>query len=92
MRNHKFQKKLPLFALMLAGIGVYATQGITKDTANTLIEGYIRNSSTSNCEPIDVNCTTQVTGQLCMTEDASPQQVWHKNAFGDCVLELYKVD
>jgi len=91
MKNLKLQTVLPIAAFLLAGIGAFATQQTKsnesiKDTA--LIDGFIRHSSSTDCEEIKVDCTQELTDQLCMTEEATPQQVWQKNGVGQCVLEL----
>ena len=75
MKNLKLQTVLPIAAFLLAGIGAYATQQTKsnesiKDTA--LIDGFIRHSSSTDCEEIKVDCTSEITTQLCMTEEAKP--------------------
>ncbi|WP_313375322.1 DUF6520 family protein [Chishuiella sp.] len=95
MKNLKLQTVLPIAAFLLAGIGAFATQQTTSSQSNqdaALIDGFIRHSSSTDCEPISVDCTTQVTDQLCMTEEATPEQVWQKNGLGQCVIELYKTN
>ncbi|MBQ0148588.1 MAG: hypothetical protein KBS93_09160 [Flavobacteriaceae bacterium] len=86
---------MPMAAFLLAGIGAFATQQTKSNESlkdSALIDGFIRHSSSTDCEEIKVDCTEVVTGQLCMTEEATPQQVWKKNGVGQCVLELYKTN
>lgn len=84
---------LPVFAFMLASAAAFSTEGSNIDPAENamVIEGFIQNPSSTTCLPVEVDCTTNITGQICMSSEATPRQVWQKNSANACVLTLYKV-
>ena len=53
--------------------------------------GYIQNPSAANCLQVTVDCTTTNTGENCMSSEATPRRVWHKNAANACSVNLFKV-
>lgn len=84
---------LPMMAFTLASAAAFNThESKIAEADNALvIEGFIQNPSPTNCLAVEVDCTTAVTGQICMSSEATPRQVWHKNSANACVVTLYKV-
>lgn len=84
---------LPVLAFMLASAGAVSTNKakVNKAEKTLLIEGFIQNPSPASCLSVSVDCTTINTGQVCMSSETTPRQVWAKNAANACVLNLYKV-
>lgn len=84
---------LPVLAFTLASAAAYNTnESKISEAENALvIEGFIQNPSATECTSVPVDCTTINTGQICMSSEATPRQVWKKNAANACVLTLYKV-
>jgi hypothetical protein len=84
---------LPVLAFTLASAGAISTNKAKVEEAKktTLISGYIQNPSPFSCEEVIVDCTTTNTGQACMSSEATPRQVWKKDAANACSDNLYKV-
>lgn len=83
---------LPVLAFTLASAGAVSTNDakIKESKKTFLISGFIQNPSPSNCLAVSVDCT-QTVGAACMSSEATPRQVWLKNAANACSVNLYKV-
>ncbi|WP_051269649.1 DUF6520 family protein [Flavobacterium suncheonense] len=84
---------LPVLAFTLASAGAIGTNEAKVSEAKkpVLITGFIQNPNPNNCLEITVDCTPVNTGQICMSSEATPRQVWRKNIANQCSLNLYKV-
>lgn len=84
---------LPVLAFTMASAGAISTNDAKVKEAEkpVLITGFIQNPSPSNCLDVAVECSPINTGQICMTSEATPRQVWRKNIANQCSLNLYKV-
>lgn len=83
---------LPVLALTLASAGAVSTNNakVKESKKTVLITGFIQNPSSSNCQQVSVDCTTSG-NQACMSNEATPRQVYSKNAANACSVNLYKV-
>lgn len=82
---------LPVAAFALASAGAVKTEAVkTSEAKKPLITGFIQNPSPSNCLQVTVDCQIAPTAQVCMSNEATPRQVWRKNAANLCVDILYK--
>jgi hypothetical protein len=88
-----FQFILPVLAFVLASAAAMNSvePETTSKTGAVVLQGFIQNPTQFNCLPTEVDCTTVNTGQICMSSDATPRQVWLKNAANACNVTLYKV-
>ena len=84
---------LPVLAFTLASAAAVGTKAAKNEKAKNavLVTGFIQNPSPLNCEPIEVDCSSAVTDETCMTSEAIPRQVWDKNEANACNVTLYKV-
>lgn len=84
---------LPVLAFTLASAAAVSTNDAkVKEAKKTVaIIGYIQNPSAANCLQVTVDCTTTNTGENCMSSEATPRRVWHKNAANACSVNLFKV-
>lgn len=84
---------LPVLAFTLASAGAISTNNAkVKDAKKTVaIIGFIQNPTAASCLQVSVDCTTTNTGQNCMSSEATPRRVWHKNAANACSVNLFKV-
>ena len=84
---------LPVLAFTMASAGAISTNDAKVNEAKKplLITGFIQNPNPTNCLEVSVDCTPVNTGQICMTSEATPRQVWRKNAANQCSQNLYKV-
>ncbi len=84
---------LPVLAFTLASAGAIGTNEAKVSEAKKplLITGFIQNPNPTNCQLVTVDCTPENTGQICMSSEATPRQVWRKNIANQCSLNLYKV-
>lgn len=85
---------LPVLAFTLASAAAFNTnESKISEAENALaIQGFIQDPSPTTCLEVEVDdCTTLNTGEICMSNEATPRQVWHKNSAHACVVELYRV-
>lgn len=84
---------LPVAAFVLASAGAISTNAKTESkTAAPLINGWIQNPNANSCEArTNLDCSTTNSGSVCMSSDATPKQVFLKNAAGQCSSNLYRV-
>ncbi|MBM6499676.1 MULTISPECIES: DUF6520 family protein [Flavobacterium] len=84
---------LPVLAFTLASAGAVSSKNAkVKEAKKTVsIIGFIQNPSIANCLQVTVDCTPTTTIQNCMSSEATPRRVWHKNAANACSVNLYKV-
>ncbi|MFY7935756.1 MAG: DUF6520 family protein [Flavobacterium sp.] len=84
---------LPVLAFTLASAGAVSTNDAkVKDAKKTVaIIGYIQNPTAASCLQVSVDCTTNNTGQNCMSSETPARRVWHKNAANACSVNLFKV-
>ena len=84
---------LPVLAFTLASAAAVSTNEakIRESKKTVLITGFIQNPNQSNCLPASVDCTIVNTGEACMSNEATPRQVWKKNGANACADNLYKV-
>jgi hypothetical protein len=80
---------IPITALALAS-KVALNRHLSKDNPMPLVTGYIQNGSITTCLARTVDCSLLNSGQLCMSSDATPKQVYLKNGLNQCIVELYK--
>lgn len=88
-----FKVILPVMAFTLASAAAIGTNEIKVEEAKkpVVITGYIQNPTQFNCLPVSVDCTTEVTTQICESSEATPRKVWRMNTGNACNLDLYKV-
>lgn len=84
---------LPVLAFTLASAAAVSTnEAKIKESKKTVsISGYIQNPSSEDCLQVNVDCTPVNTGQLCMSSEATPRQVFDKNEGNACSVNLFKV-
>jgi hypothetical protein len=84
---------LPVLAFTLASATAVSTNEakIKESKKTVLISGFIQNPNPSNCLSVQVDCTEVNTGQTCLSSEATPRQVWKKNAANACNVNLFKV-
>lgn len=83
---------LPAAVFVLASAGAVSTQS-DKDAAlkKAVTTEWIKiNNSSSNCQEVQVDCTTFNNGHLC-TDDQN-NQVFRLNSQDECSITLYKPD
>lgn len=82
---------VPLMTFALAGTGALKAEAIRKSPiVKPLMIGYVHGANQNICIPVSVDCTPTASQQICMTNEATPRQVWGKNVANLCVLMLYK--
>jgi hypothetical protein len=84
---------LPVAAFVLASAGAVSTNAKQENKAETtLINGWIRTPDAQHCtEVFNLDCTTVSGTPVCMTTEATPKQVYNKNAASQCSVNLFKV-
>lgn len=84
---------LPAAVFVLASAGAISTKSEKEsDAKKALTTEYIQIAgSPSNCDDVQVNCTPVNNGNLCMDEN-DENQVFRKNAAGQCNIQLYKTE
>lgn len=84
---------LPVIAFALASAGAVSNSGnaaIKKD-GTVLINGWIQNPDPQHCsERKNLDCGNNTNNPVCMSFDATPKQVFLKNAADQCTQPLYK--
>lgn len=85
---------LPVLAFTLASAAAVSTHEskIKESKKDVLLLGYIQNPSESNCEPVEVDCSTEITTQACMTAEATPRHVFEKDESNACNVSLYRIE
>lgn len=87
---------LPAAVFILASAGAVSTKVEKESNAKkALTTEWIQISgSPTNCDDVQVNCTTVNNGNLCSYEDDNNQthQVFRKNTAGQCRVQLYKTE
>lgn len=88
-----FKVFLPVLAFVLASAAAVGThdQKVAYEADSASLQGFIQNPNAFNCLEVTVDCTTTNTGQICMSSEAVPRQVWLKNTANACNRTLYKV-
>jgi hypothetical protein len=82
---------LPIAAFALASAGAVTTNASRIDAAKKPpITAFAHSALPNSCEPQNVNCSTVVSANICMSSETSPRQVWLKDGTGACVVPLYK--
>jgi hypothetical protein len=84
---------LPVAVFALASAGAVSTQPAKGEASKALITGYIQfNNNPQDCRPVQVDCTTFNTGQLCM-DPSDTNQVYQKDeGLLECTVPLYKIN
>jgi hypothetical protein len=84
---------LPVAVFVLASAGAISTKAEKENASKkALTTEWVRISgSPTNCDDVQVNCTQNITAQLCMDEN-NENQVFRKNAAGQCSIQLYKTE
>lgn len=80
-------------AFVLASAGAVSTSGnaALKKDGSAVINGWIQNPDPFNCqERFDLECSNNSDNPVCMSTDATPKQVFLKNAADQCSEPLYR--
>ena len=85
---------LPVLAFTLASATAVSTNEakIKESKKDALIVGYVQNASEPHCEAVEVDCTVEAVGPVCMTSEFTPRQAFAKNNSNACTVSLYRFE
>ena len=82
---------LPIAAFALASAGAVSTNNSRiADAKSPPLTAFAHGSGINPCEAQNVNCTTQILANKCMSSESPARQVWLKDGTGACVVNLYR--